>query len=74
MRTVVAFAVALTTDVRVGMHLLFVKGSSYMSYSSIEHLLTAQSVKRGWIRATLGNTNKQRELSTIRLAQMSKST
>lgn len=35
--------------VRVGMHLLFVSGSSYMSYPSVEKLLEAQSVKQGKI-------------------------
>lgn len=33
--------------VRVGMHLLFVNGSGYLSYPSVEKLLTAQSEKQG---------------------------
>ncbi|KAK1926630.1 phosphatidylserine decarboxylase-domain-containing protein [Papiliotrema laurentii] len=33
--------------VRVGMHLLFVNASSYMTYPSVEHLLKAQSIKQG---------------------------
>ncbi|WWD08045.1 phosphatidylserine decarboxylase [Kwoniella europaea PYCC6329] len=35
--------------VRVGMHLLFVSGCSYMSYSSVEKLLENQSIKQGKI-------------------------
>ncbi|KAL1408510.1 hypothetical protein Q8F55_005322 [Vanrija albida] len=35
--------------VRVGMHLLFVEGSEYMSYKRVEKLLTDQSVKQGRI-------------------------
>ncbi|WVQ83822.1 phosphatidylserine decarboxylase [Cryptococcus sp. DSM 104549] len=33
--------------VRIGMHLLFVSGSSYMSYASVEKLLHDKSVKQG---------------------------
>ncbi|WWD00210.1 phosphatidylserine decarboxylase [Kwoniella sp. B9012] len=35
--------------VRVGMHLLFVSGCNYMSYSSVEKLLENQSIKQGKI-------------------------
>ena len=40
------FVQALTSDVRVGMHLLFVTASSLMSYASVEALLISQSVRR----------------------------
>ncbi|KIR60414.1 phosphatidylserine decarboxylase [Cryptococcus bacillisporus CA1280] len=33
--------------VRIGMHLLFVSGNSYMSYSSVEKLLREESIKQG---------------------------
>ncbi|WVN88892.1 phosphatidylserine decarboxylase [Cryptococcus depauperatus CBS 7841] len=35
--------------VRIGMHLLFVSGNSYMSYTSVEKLLTDKSIKQGQI-------------------------
>ncbi|OWZ78123.1 phosphatidylserine decarboxylase [Cryptococcus neoformans Bt85] len=33
--------------VRIGMHLLFVSGNSYMSYTSVEKLLREKSIKQG---------------------------
>lgn len=59
-------------DVRVGMHLLFVSGSSYMSYPSVEKLLTAQSVKRESIFES--SAKDQRAKCTTSKVPMSKHT
>ncbi|WWC87282.1 phosphatidylserine decarboxylase [Kwoniella dendrophila CBS 6074] len=45
--------------VRVGMHLLFVSGCSYMSYSSVEKLLENQSIKQGKIYDETGPEVKE---------------
>ncbi|WWD21949.1 phosphatidylserine decarboxylase [Kwoniella shandongensis] len=45
--------------VRVGMHLLFVKGCTYMSYSSVEKLLETKSIQQGKIYDATGEGVKE---------------
>ncbi|GFZ49041.1 hypothetical protein JCM24511_06791 [Saitozyma sp. JCM 24511] len=52
--------------VRVGMHLLFVSGSGYMTYPSIEKLLETQSIKQGKLYDTPGPEVRQHIQSFIR--------
>ncbi|WVW78860.1 phosphatidylserine decarboxylase [Kwoniella bestiolae CBS 10118] len=52
--------------VRVGMHLLFVSGCSYMSYSSVEKLLENQSIKQGKIYDQTGPEVKEHIESFIK--------
>ncbi|WRT65146.1 phosphatidylserine decarboxylase [Kwoniella shivajii] len=51
--------------VRVGMHLLFVSGCTYMSYSSVEKLLENQSIKQGKIYDQQGEGVKEHIQSFI---------
>ncbi|WVR04306.1 phosphatidylserine decarboxylase [Kwoniella sp. DSM 27419] len=51
--------------VRVGMHLLFVSGSTFMSYSSVEKLLENQSIKQGKIYDQTGEGVKEHIQSFI---------
>ncbi|WVF70191.1 phosphatidylserine decarboxylase [Kwoniella sp. CBS 6097] len=51
--------------VRVGMHLLFVSGCNYMSYSSVEKLLENQSIKQGKIYDQTGEGVKEHIQSFI---------
>ncbi|KAK8846641.1 phosphatidylserine decarboxylase [Kwoniella newhampshirensis] len=45
--------------VRVGMHLLFVSGCSYMTYSSVEKLLESKSIQQGKIYDATGEGVKE---------------
>jgi len=56
--------------VRVGMHLLFVDGSGYMTYPSVEKLLEEQSLKQGKTYDATGPTVKPHIESFIKTYQL----